>query len=123
MHFRLNNLKIAALLSTIFVMPAYAQTNIECFGDKALPLPLQISLDEANNSGTIRMQYSKKTWCQFSAEGWSYSPDEIKFSFGVDIEDCGKKMIPLEASINRKNGVLTLHAPGNKKDVAELACK
>lgn len=101
---------------------ASSQVALECVNDQALPLPLEVSLSESDKSGTVKIQYSKHTKCEFLARNWVYSPHEIHFEFSIDIQDCGKSLTPLKAKLDRKSGILTLSPANGSGDTVPLNC-
>jgi hypothetical protein len=102
---------------------AQAQTRLQCSNTNAIPVPFDITLNEAAKSGTIKMQYSKATWCEFLTSNWVYSPDEIRFDFSYDPEDCGKSLTDLSAKLNRKTGVLYVAQKNGRGDLVDMSCR
>lgn len=118
---RTNKLILSAFLVSVSGL-ASAQVALLCANDKVLPLPLEITLNEVEKSGSVKMQYSRKTKCEFLADNWVYAPDEIRFEFSIDLDDCGKKLTPLKAKLDRKAGTLLLSQANGSGDVTDLAC-
>lgn len=113
------------LLSAILISTsglAYSQVALQCTNSNALPLPLEITLNEVEKSGTVKMQYSKQTKCEFLAGNWVYTSDEIRFEFSIDTEDCAKHLVPLKAKLDRKAGTLLLAQANGSGDIVTLAC-
>ena len=113
---------ILAVLMTGFTSLAYSQVSLQCSNDKALPLPLEITLNEAEKSGTVKMQYSRQTKCEFLSDNWVYAADEIRFEFSIDLEDCAKHLKPLRAKLDRKAGTLLLAPASGSGAAVSLAC-
>ncbi len=101
---------------------AHSQVALQCANANALPLPLEVTLNEAEKSGAVKMQYSKRTKCEFLAENWVYAPDEIRFEFSIDLDDCAKHLTPLKAKLDRKAGTLLLAQANGSGDVLTLNC-
>lgn len=102
---------------------AKSDVLLECNNAQAIPLPLEISLNESNKSGTVKMQFSKQTKCEYIAQNWIYSPDEIRFEFHIDTDSCGRNLSPLLlAKLDRKSGKLFLGQANGSGDVLDLAC-
>ena len=101
---------------------AHSQVALQCTNDKALPLPLEITLNEAEKSGTVKMQYSRQTKCEFLSDNWVYAADEIRFEFSIDLEDCAKHLKPLRAKLDRKAGTLLLAPASGSGEAVSLAC-
>ena len=114
-------LLISAVL-LVFSGLAHSQVALQCTNTTALPLPLEVTLNEAEKSGAVKMQYSKRTKCEFLAENWVYAPDEIRFEFSIDLDDCGKSLTPLKAKLDRKAGTLLLAQANGSGDVVTLNC-
>lgn len=113
---------ILAVLMTGLTSLAYSQVALQCSNDKALPLPLEITLNEVEKTGTVKMQYSKQTKCEFLSDNWVYASDEIRFEFSIDLEDCAKHLKPLKAKLDRKAGMLLLAPASGSGGVMSLAC-
>ncbi|MFZ4710246.1 MAG: hypothetical protein ACOYMH_10455 [Zwartia sp.] len=101
---------------------AHSQVALQCTNDKVLPLPLEITLNEVDRSGTVKMQYSRQTKCEFLSDNWVYAADEIRFEFSIDLEDCAKHLKPLKAKLDRKAGTLFLAPAGGSGEAVSLAC-
>ncbi|MFM7009416.1 MAG: hypothetical protein ACKO0Z_08830 [Betaproteobacteria bacterium] len=114
-----------AFLATLLVSTSgivHSQVALQCANTNALPLPLEITLNEIEKTGSVKMQYSKQTKCEFLGENWVYAPDEIRFEFSIDLDDCGKHLTPLKAKLDRKAGVLFLAQANGSGDVVNLNC-
>jgi hypothetical protein len=101
---------------------AYGQVALQCTNDKVLALPLEITLNEVEKSGVVKMQYSKQTKCEFLSDNWVYASDEIRFEFSIDIEDCAKHLTPLKAKLDRKAGTLLLAPANGSGEAVSLTC-
>lgn len=113
---------ILAVLMTGLTSLAYSQVALQCSNAKALPLPLEITLNEVEKTGTVKMQYSKQTKCEFLSDNWVYANDEIRFEFSIDLEDCAKHLRPLKAKLDRKAGTLLLAPASGSGEAVSLAC-
>lgn len=105
-----------------FSSSAFSQVALDCVNKDALPLPLEVVLNESEKSGTVKMQYSQHTKCEYIARNWVYSPNEIHFEFNIDVQDCGKSLTLLKAKLDRKTGALTLSQANGSGDTVPLTC-
>lgn len=124
MKFILKTFASAGLMMSLcgFSNAALSQVALDCVNKDALPLPLEVVLNESEKSGTVKMQYSQHTKCEYIARNWVYSPNEIHFDFNIDVQDCGKSLTLLKAKLDRKSGVLTLSQANGSGDTVPLAC-
>lgn len=122
--FNLKTFVIAGLMMSLFGFSnaALSQVALDCVNKDALPLPLEVVLNESEKSGTVKMQYSQHTKCEYIARNWVYSPNEIHFDFNIDVQDCGKSLTLLKAKLDRKTGVLTLSQANGSGDTVPLTC-